>query len=371
MSPAARYQQCVQNIQKHAQYFCRALQNSDPDPKNMPGIVEQVELEITRYRLRIYTLTVILIVLGFLFIKVKHLPEPRARTNSMRAAKTQYVPRYTLPANEQWVISYEQAARNFPTIEGPKTLSDKWLKLVAYHLIIGQQASIHERYGKALSHLEQASAAFPELQGLHEQLGSIYLSLGQWDSALEHLEAAMSEEESFATIINLGVVLTEVGEFERAEKKLITALEMEPDNPSCHKNMARLYQKMKQPGKAISYFERYLALAPTDLHIIETYANYLAKTGRIKRAREFLKNQTMQFSENALPLAFLLAKIEAQLTNTSQAVAELHKMMQYLSPNLLLTRMNQSEFDLIRDQEEFQALVQELEMSMVTLRGEW
>ena len=157
------------------------------------------------------------------------------------------------------------------------------------------------------------------------------------------------------------------GKSDQAEDYLLRAQALKPEHPGSYKNLALLYQEMELPEKAIESFEMYFSLFHEDADAMEIYAKYLIDLGRREQALEFLETYCQLHAKNALPFYLLLAQIEAQTTNSVQAVAALKNITRYISPNLALTKLHQPAFDSIRDSEEFQALEQQVELAMVTL----
>ena len=285
------------------------------------------------------------------------------------AAERHYVPQYTLPSEALWVMSYQQAAGGFSlgAESGDQPVSTKWVKNVAYHVIVGQQALAVKEYEKAAIHFEKALVIFPEIHGVRGSLGTAYLKQQKYEKAIAPLKAAAQEEPSFSAISNLGIALLATKLFERAEEHLLQALALQPEHPGCHKNLALLYHATERPEKTIGHFETYVTLCREDITAVELYADYLLGLGQRDRATAFLRKVCQQECEHNLPLYLLLAKIEARATNDVQAVETLKNITRYISPNLALTKMNLEDFDTIRDTEAFQNLLHQLELAMVTL----
>jgi len=67
------------------------------------------------------------------------------------------------------------------------------------------------------------------------------------------------------------------------------------------------------------------------------------------------------------PLYFLLAQVQVQNNQEELAMAALQRGIQLLDPNLALAWMSRKEFNDVRESSEFKSLVDELEISAVSL----
>jgi len=334
----------------------------------------ELEGQLRRHQIRsaflgLFSIVLLFILAALLIRGARIEPPPPLRP---APEETQYVPHYTLPSDDLWVMSYQQAAMGL-MIEGEvsdRPVSTKWVKNVAYHVIVGQQALTVGQYEKAAVHFEKALAIFPGIHGVRGSLGTVYLKQKKFEEAIDQLEGALQEEDSFSATSNLGAALLAAKRFKEAEKHLLRALELNPNHPGCYKNLALLYQKMELSEKALSHFENYFSLYREDFPTIELYAEYLLDLGQRDRAAAFLREACLQESKDALPLYLLLAKIEARATNDVQAVDALKNITRYISPNLALTELHMEDFDTIRDTEAFQNLLHQIELAVVTLENQ-
>lgn len=343
------------------------------DPNPVLDMPPELEAQLRRHRIRSAIFAGIALLLLFTLVALllrgtRPAPPPPP---VIRAEETQYVPKYTLPSDALWVMNYQQGAVNL-AIEGAvsdQPVSTKWVKNVAYHVIVGQQALAVEHYEKATVHFEKALNIFPEIRGVRGSLGTVYLKQHRLEKAVDLLRGAVAEEGSLSAVSNLGAALLAAEQFEEAEQYLLRAQALDPKHPGCHKNLALLYRKTEKPEKALHHFERYFSLYQGDFAAVELYAEYLLKLNRRELAITFLREACVQQSEEALPLYLLLAKLEARATNEIHAVEALQNITRYISPNLALTKLDQEDFDVIRDTEAFQNLVHQLELAMVTLEN--
>ena len=133
---------------------------------------------------------------------------------------------------------------------------------------------------KALDYLSRAEEQHPNMSGLQEQVGQVYLYRKMWDDAervfrkaievdtdsapaydglgiaLRQLgkreQAANAHMHSIAllhyrpqTHVNLGLVLAELGRMEWAIRAFNVAIDMAPDHPMPHRCLAEIYERAK------------------------------------------------------------------------------------------------------------------------------
>lgn len=295
----------------------------------------------------------------------------RAPARKSLAAETPYSPPSSPEPDDFWVMDFQQALpQTSPdNPSGPKPISTEWVKKAASHIIMGQQFMALNQLKEALDHFKNVVDIYPDIEGLHQAMGVLSFQIGDYSNAAVHLEKALQEEETFDTVNNLGAAYLEQGKYDQAEKYLTRALELRPENPGCHRNLAELYRKMKLDDKAAYHFEKYLDLQPNDLDTLQTYALYLTELGRWKEASVFLTKLTQGVTDVA-PLYFLLAQAQIQNGQQDKAIDALKRGIQLVDPQLALTWMGRKEFDTIRDTSNFKTLVAGLEHTPETPKEE-
>lgn len=345
----------------------------DFTPQVAQETVSQRQRDLARTRLFSLLgggIIILLCIVLISFVVGDFLNERKVET-PLQSKSRNYIPKHSLPAEAAWVMDYELALSSAnledEKIEpGEKPLSTKWIKKAAYHIIMGQQALVLEETEEARKHFSQVVAIYPNIAGIHRALGMLYIQEEDYELAAKHLEMALSEEETFDVVNNLGTAYIGTKEYSNAEKHLKRALELRPESPICHKNLAVLFKKMDDESQAVYHFEKYLDLRPNDLETMQTYALYLTKTGRWKQAADFLEELTLAVTDVA-PIYFLLAQVQVQNGQQEKAVAALKRGIQLIDPSLALAWMSQDEFNDVRNSQEFRDLVDELEIASVSL----
>lgn len=342
----------------------------DFTPQVAQEIIEQRQRDLMRSRVLSMTFGGLAVILSVALITValRDFLSERDISKPVRAKETSYIPRYTLPPETAWVMDYKQVSERegFPDEAGEKPLSTKWVKKAAYHIIMGQQALAIDEPEEALKNFQDVVSIYPDIEGIHRAMGMLYVQEEQFDLAAEHLELALEEEETFDIVNNLGTAYIGTQTYDLAEKHLLRALDLQPESPICHKNLAVLYQKMDRADNATFHFEKYIDLRPEDLETMQTYALYLTKQGRWKDAAVFLEKLTQQVTDVA-PIYFLLAQVQVQNGQQADAIAALKRGIQLVDPALALAWMNRTEFNTVRETDSFRRVVDELEIASVSL----
>ncbi len=110
----------------------------------------------------------------------------------------------------------------------------------------------------------------------------------------------------------LGLAYLEERDFERALKRLLKAVEQNPDNARAHTVIALVYDNLDRPDKADLHYARGVALDPQDSYGQNAYAAFLCRRGDIASAEQRFKAAL----ENPL-----YAQPEVALTNAGLCVA--------------------------------------------------
>ena len=342
----------------------------DFTPQVAQEIIEQRQRDLLRSRVisLFFGGLAVLLAVALIAVAIRDFLSSRSVSKPVRSPESVYIPRHSLSAEAAWVMEYKQAVDNDEFIDDPgeKPLSTKWVKKAAYHIIMGQQALAISEPEEALRNFREVVKIYPEIEGLHRSMGMLYIQEEQYELATQHLELALQEEELFDVVNNLGTAYIGTKKYDLAEKHLARALELQPQSPTCHKNLAVLYRKMERADDAVFHFEKYLDLRPEDLETMQTYALYLSKLGRWEAAAEFLDKLTQQVTDVA-PIYFLLAQVQIQNGEQDKAMAAIQRGIQLVDPSLALAWMTRDEFNMIRESQEFQSLVDQLEIASVSL----
>lgn len=340
-------------------YATDRSQSDDYTPQVSQEIVEERKREIRRHQFIGFLLgmTVLFLGLGLVYVVVREYMDIAKMAEAPAPITQEYIPRYSLPTESQWVMDYSRTYAD-PTWngEGERPFNSAWVKKAAFNIILAEQAMEVKQFGKAAEHYENALEILPDIEGVKVPLGMAYFQTEDFDRALVLLEGASDADLTFDVLNNLGAACIEAKAYDKGEEYLIRALELKSAYPEALKNQAMLYRKVDKEASAISAYEKYLDLRPRDTDTRHSFALYLTKVGNWKLAAEQLYLLTDELKKDAT-LFRLLAQVETQLGDHEAALNALQRAIQLSDPTQALGWMNEKEFDQLRGDEDFQALI--------------
>ena len=138
-------------------------------------------------------------------------------------------------------------------------------------------------YDKALKYLKRAldirervlSKEHPDTAGSYNNIGNVYIKLGEYDKALEYYKQALDIRESVlgkehpdtaGSYNNIGIVYYNLGEYDKVLKYLKRALDIRervmgkehPDTAGSYNNIGRVYYNRRDYDKALEYYKQAL-----------------------------------------------------------------------------------------------------------------
>ncbi|HEY5654104.1 MAG TPA: tetratricopeptide repeat protein [Pontiella sp.] len=343
------------------------------DHSNKDDYTPQVSSQITKERerdIRIHHFTsmalgtaIMLLLLGLAIILVRKQLSSYTTPPPPEAITQEYIPRYSLEAEAQWVLDFSHAYADPKWDgEGERPFNATWLKKAAFNVILAEKAAEVGEHGEAAEYYENALEILPNLEGVKVPLGMAYFKLEQFDKAIELLKGASDADLPYDVLNNLGAACIEGEAYADAEKYLNRSLELKPAYAEAFKNQASLYKKMENKDEAIKAYERYLDLRSEDTGIRYDFALYLTKIENWELAGEQLRILSEKIT-NDVSLYAVLARVEKKLGNFDASIAALQRAYQLSDPHKALLYMNDEEFDQLRSHEDFQALIKSVEKS--------
>lgn len=118
-----------------------------------------------------------------------------------------------------------------------------------YHNNLGFSLYLDGRYVDALAAFNRTLRYAPNLRRVHNNLGFTLGKLGRIDEARDHFQRGGDEAEAAN---NLGMVLEERGELERAYEAFVTAVDRSPDLVQARGNLERICERLGKPVPVIS-----------------------------------------------------------------------------------------------------------------------
>src|SRR4029078_3016228 len=147
-------------------------------------------------------------------------------------------------------VGYEKLLETAP---GNARLHDA---AAAIFLSLGQNES-------GLAHLERALAIDPALVSAHYNIATALLAGNQLDAAIVHLQRAVQLRPEFAAgHVNLGAALRRAGPLAESERALRRGLELQPQSAAAHTNLGGVLMAARRLADAVAEFRKALDINP-------------------------------------------------------------------------------------------------------------
>ena len=339
----------------------------DFTPQVSSEILEERKREIRRHQFTSFLMgsVILILALALVYVVVKEYVDILNESVAPTPITQEDIPRYSLPTESQWVLDIDNA-RTFADPNagwdgtGERPLNAFWIKKASFNVILGEQAYQFKEFGEAAEYFENALKIIPNLQGVKIPLGMAYFQLKDFEKAITLLKDAPETDLTHDILNNLGAACIEAKAYDDAEDYLKRSIEKNPAYAEALKNMGSLYVKMEREADAISAYEKYMDQRPADTDTRYNFALYLTKVGNWEQAAEQLRMLTEEIS-NVPNLYRLLAQVEVKLGNDKAAIEAFQRASQLTDPGLALGWMNEKEFDRLRQDEDFQALMKHIE----------
>jgi tetratricopeptide (TPR) repeat protein len=102
------------------------------------------------------------------------------------------------------------------------------------------------------------------------------------------------------------------GRYEEAEKEILTALEIDPENAKTLVRLGDLYFETGRKNEAAELFEKSLSLNPNDFQVLNSLGRYYAEEGRYEKAYDYFERSLEIHPRNGSTLYFLATAYEAE-----------------------------------------------------------
>jgi len=212
-------------------------------------------------------------------------------------------------------------------------------------------------WDRAEQHARQALAIWPDMNAALRMIGVIYTQRGQFTEAIEILERALKADPFNAEIYNnLATAYMHGGDMQRAEDLLLAALQIHPTYTAARLNLGLLYLAADDYASAAEALEEVIDQAPEQSSIRNNYAVALLRLGRYEEARRQL-GLVIKRDPGLVAAYFNMAITYVLEGDAEKAMNWIHKGAEYCSPVTLEKFLADSDFDAIRDNPDFKALI--------------
>jgi tetratricopeptide (TPR) repeat protein len=162
---------------------------------------------------------------------------------------------------------------------------------VELHLYLGAFYEENEDYAEAENILKKALEMDAKNTGLHFRLGVVYDKWKKKDASIEQMKKVIEIDPMDAHALNyLGYTYLDLNRnMEEAEKLILRANEIKPDDGYIIDSLGWLYYKKGDVDKALEKLEKAVALVPYDPVILEHLGDVYLALGERQKAMEMFK----------------------------------------------------------------------------------
>jgi serine/threonine-protein kinase len=162
------------------------------------------------------------------------------------------------------------------------------------------------RYAEAIQSFRRVTELQPESPSGFAALGTAYHKQGDVQHAIGSYEHALRLGESAGAVANLGFAYYQAGQYESAVKMYARQVELDPSDPTAHRNIADVYLALRRPAETRQHYtaalriaERRLKVNPRDASLIAIVAICEAELGRASEAlRHAAEAETLAPADN-------------------------------------------------------------------------
>lgn len=239
-----------------------------------------------------------------------------------------------------------------------------WLQQAAWHLSQGQKLYRWKEWRDALREYAKVERIMPGLRGLHEQIGLCHFWLEDYQSASREFERALElEQDSPGLLNNLGLAKIFTQEYGQADKYLRQAIGVDKNYSPAYFNLGLAHFRQGEMNSAANMLRDFLSFEPGNVDAIHLFSQALMKAGRWDEAVIVLESSLMMMPK-AVPLHFRLAEALVAKGEYDKAMQTISHALELVDAKNGLTWLSQGGYDPLRDRDDFQQLVMNLNQAL-------
>jgi len=160
-----------------------------------------------------------------------------------------------------------------------------------YGTMAGYRSDPAERrmaLNKAVENYLIATRLSPNAAHLHNELGSVYAQLGEYDKARAQFQRSLELDPGYVdTYLRLGQLELDTEHWDAAYEAYRKAASLKPKDPRAYSGMAFALAKMKRLDEAIAMNKKVLDLRPNDLSALQNLALLYNELGDYEQALRY------------------------------------------------------------------------------------
>ncbi|WP_017314499.1 tetratricopeptide repeat protein [Mastigocladopsis repens] len=211
---------------------------------------------------------------------------------------------------------------------------------------------------EAVASYDQALKIKPDYDSAWNNRGNALGNLGRYEEAVASYDQALKiKPDDDSAWYNRGIALGNLGRYEEAVASYDQALKFKPDDDSAWNNRGNALDELGRYEEAVASFDQALKFKPDD-H--SAWYNRGYALGNLGRYEEEIASydQALKFKPDDHSAWYNKARCYALQGNIEQAIENLEKAI-HLNPDKCQDwAKNESDFDSIREDERFVALIQ-------------
>ena len=152
----------------------------------------------------------------------------------------------------------------------------------------------------------------PNHANTRNNLGSVLKELGESQKAISCFQKAIEIQSNHADAhYNLGNTLKDLGEHKKAISCYEKAMQINPNHAGAYNNLGNVFKDLGEHKKAISCYEKAIQINPNHAHAYNNLGNTLKDLGEHKKAISyFQKTNSIVSKEELLKYSYLLDGLE-------------------------------------------------------------
>lgn len=189
-------------------------------------------------------------------------------------------------------------------------------------------------YKSAMTTYNRFLEIYPQHWEARESLAAVYLSQNMPEKAVAEYTALYNKNTSnFKDYANYGIALVKTGDYSKGSEILEKAVELDPDNTSCHISLALAYQELDNNDLALEQYAIVFKQLP-NLHSIRLdYANLLADMNKNTEALEQFKLYAEHYPNDARAYKNM-AIVYKRTNDIDSAITNFEKALTYKASDM-------------------------------------
>lgn len=139
-------------------------------------------------------------------------------------------------------------------------------------------------FDQSKEHIEKAIHKAPEQPVFLSNYGSLLHSMGNLQASVNALKKSIKiDKKNFQSYYSLGIVYTDMSEYEKATENYLKALEINNQSAEAHNNLANLFSSLNNT-EAEYHYKKTVELVPNKIYPRLNMANYYIKNGQFDKS---------------------------------------------------------------------------------------